>query len=96
MIDDPSQVTEGQMEAWVHDLDSWDLCDQLAGNLFDRTRFAFDKAVEWSAYLHTRAIATAREIQGIDSRSARWIAGDALRELESAAVRERVGQPTSV
>jgi 3-methyladenine DNA glycosylase AlkD len=49
MIDDPVQVTEAQMEAWVCDVDSWDLCDQLAGNLFDRTRFAFRKAVEWSA-----------------------------------------------
>ena len=49
MIDEPAQVTEAQMEAWVYDLDSWDVCDQLCGNLFDRTRFAFRKAVEWSA-----------------------------------------------
>ena len=27
MIDDPRQVTESQMEAWVHDFDSGDLCD---------------------------------------------------------------------
>lgn len=49
MIDDPRQVTESQMEAWVHDFDSWDLCDQVCGNLFDRTTSAFRKAVEWSA-----------------------------------------------
>src|SRR5688572_6384116 len=48
MIDDPGAVTERQMESWVGDFDSWDLCDQCCGNLFDRTPFAFDKAVEWA------------------------------------------------
>ena len=37
------------MEAWVADLDSWDVCDGVCGNLFDRTPFALDKAVEWSS-----------------------------------------------
>jgi len=37
------------MDAWVADLDSWDVCDAVCGNLFDRTPFALDKAVEWSA-----------------------------------------------
>ncbi|MFH1149032.1 MAG: DNA alkylation repair protein, partial [Actinomycetota bacterium] len=27
MVDDPAQVTEEQAEAWVADLDSWDVCD---------------------------------------------------------------------
>jgi 3-methyladenine DNA glycosylase AlkD len=49
MVDDPTSVTEDQMEAWVADLDSWDLCDGLCGNLFDRTPYAYAKAVEWSA-----------------------------------------------
>lgn len=48
MIDDPSEVTEVQMEAWVLDVDSWDLCDHLCGNLFDRTPFAYEKAAAWS------------------------------------------------
>ena len=47
MIDDPRHVEESQMEAWVHDFDSWDLCDQVCGNLFDRTASAFRKAAEW-------------------------------------------------
>jgi 3-methyladenine DNA glycosylase AlkD len=153
MIDDPRHVTESQMEAWVHDFDSWDLCDQVCGNLFDRTISAFQKAVEWSAAedefvkragfalmasaavhrkdvddatfeaflpiiraeatddrnyvkkavnwalrqigkrssgLNRRAIATAKQIQELDALPARWIASDALRELESAGVQERV------
>jgi len=48
MVDDPKQVTEAQMDAWVQDFNSWDLCDQCCGNQFDKTTFAFDKAVEWS------------------------------------------------
>jgi len=36
------------------------------------------------------AIRTAERMQALDSRSARWIARDALRELESDAVRERL------
>lgn len=156
MIDDPRQVSEPQMEAWVHDFDSWDLCDQVCGNLFDRTTSAFRKAVEWSARddefvkragfalmasaavhrkevddatfevflpiiraeatddrnyvkkavnwalrqigkrspeLNRKAIATAKQIQKLDARSARWIASDALRELESAAVQDRLREP---
>lgn len=49
MIDDPGAVTERQMESWAGDFDSWDLCDQCCGNLFDRTPFAYGKAVEWAS-----------------------------------------------
>lgn len=153
MVDEPSSVTEAQMERWVSDLTSWDLCDQLCGNLFDRTPYAFDKALGWSRRdeefvkragfalmatsavhrkdvsdarfevflpaisaqatddrnyvmkavswalrqigkrspsLNRKAIATAREIERIDARAARWIARDVLRELESPAVRDRL------
>ncbi len=40
--------------------------------------------------LNRKAIETAREIQRMDSRSARWIASDALRELTGQAVQERL------
>ena len=36
------------MDAWVAGFDSWDVCDGVCGNLFDRTPLALDKAVEWS------------------------------------------------
>jgi 3-methyladenine DNA glycosylase AlkD len=48
LVDDPALVSQAQMNAWVADLDSWDVCDGVWGNLFDRTPFALDKAVEWS------------------------------------------------
>lgn len=56
------------------------------------------KAVNWALRqigkrnlrLNNAAIRTAKEIQEIDSKSARWIASDALRELSSASVRSRL------
>jgi 3-methyladenine DNA glycosylase AlkD len=47
-IDDPSMVTESQMEKWVLGFDSWDVTDMICGNLFDRTDYAFEKALAWS------------------------------------------------
>lgn len=47
-VDDPENVTEGQMEDWVNDFDSWDICDQCCSNLFDRTSYAWKKAIEWA------------------------------------------------
>ncbi len=153
-IDDPKEVTEAQMEAWVLDIDSWDVCDQLCGNLFDRTPFAYTKAAEWSrrpeefvkragfvlmtqlavhdkkapdglfleflpiieeqadddrnfvrkavnwalrqigkrnASLNRYAIASAHRLSERESRAAKWIARDALKELESPAVQGRLG-----
>lgn len=47
-IDDPREVTEKQMDKWVSDFDSWDVCDQVCMNLFDKIPFAYQKAIEWS------------------------------------------------
>jgi len=49
MIDDPAQVTSAQMNSWVRDLNSWDICDQACSNLFDKTPFAWEKISEWAA-----------------------------------------------
>jgi 3-methyladenine DNA glycosylase AlkD len=56
------------------------------------------KAVNWALrqigkrniQLNAEAIRTAAHIRRMDSRSARWIAGDALRELRSESVRGRL------
>ncbi|VVB99317.1 DNA alkylation repair enzyme [uncultured archaeon] len=49
MLEDPNRVTERQMDEWARDFDSWDVCDQVCSNLFDKTPFAHKKAVEWSS-----------------------------------------------
>ncbi len=144
MIDSPEDVTGGQMESWTKEFDSWDVCDQCCSNLFDKTGFAVQKAVEWSKRdeefvkragfvlmatmavhdknakdetflkflpiikkgavdernfvkkavnralrqigkrnpnLNKYAIKAARDIKNMDSKSAKWIASDAIREL---------------
>jgi 3-methyladenine DNA glycosylase AlkD len=153
MVDDPTRVTAAQMESWVKDFDSWDVCDQVCSNLFDKTQFAHRNAIAWtrrdeefvrragfvlmaalavhdksandSAFLkflpiikryatdernfvkkavnwalrqigkrnralNRAAIETANEIQAVDSKSAKWIAADALRELTSAAKQKKL------
>jgi 3-methyladenine DNA glycosylase AlkD len=47
MIDDPELVAKSQMNNWVKDFNSWDLCDQCCNNLFVFTRHAHEKALEW-------------------------------------------------
>jgi 3-methyladenine DNA glycosylase AlkD len=153
LIADPRQVDEALMERWVHDFDSWDVCDQVCSNLFDRTPFAYSKAPEWSSRqpefvkragfvlmaalavhdkkapdsafepffplilreaadgrnfvkkavnwalrglgkrnqaLNARAIETAQDIARMDSKAARWVAADALRELTGESVQSRL------
>lgn len=152
-IDDPDQVTEEQLEKMVLDLDSWDVCDHCASDIFLKSKFAYKKAVEWSSReeefvkraafsliarlavrdkkaedkkfkrflpiikreandernyvkksvnwalrqigkrnpnLNKLAIKIAKEIQKIDSKSAKWIASDALRELTSEKIQKRL------
>ena len=58
------------------------------------------KAVNWALRqigkrnlkLNKKAIVLAREIAKIDSKSARWIAADALRELRGKEVKKRLGR----
>ncbi len=145
LIAEPAQITARQMEAWVKDFDSWDVCDGVCLHLFDRTPFAWKKAVAWSRrrgefvkragfvlmavlavhdkraaderfldflpiivraasdernfvkkavnwalrqigkrskFLRVEAMRTAAAIREQDTPAARWIALDALRELE--------------
>ena len=39
LIDEPRKVTEEQMERWVEDFNSWDVCDTCCGFLFAKTKF---------------------------------------------------------
>ncbi len=48
MIADPQKLTEAQMEAWVKDFNSWDVCDQVCQNLFERSPYAWKKVRAWA------------------------------------------------
>ncbi|NYT04265.1 MAG: DNA alkylation repair protein, partial [Candidatus Methanofastidiosa archaeon] len=153
MIDEPEMLTAEQMENWVRDFDSWDVCDQTCNNLFRKSPLAFDKSFEWckrseefvkragyvlmanlavhnknikdedffnffpeiyngstderiyvkkavnwalrqigkrSLILNKKAIDCANNIKELDSKSARWIAADALRELKNPIIVGRI------
>ncbi len=153
MVAEPDKLTEEQMDSWVKDFDSWDVCDQVSMNLFEKTPWAERKIHEWSQReeefvkrtafaliaclawhdktaenekfislfpvikngatddrnfvkkavnwalrnigkrnpaLNRAAIGLAQEIKELDSKAARWIANDALRELQSDAVQQRL------
>jgi 3-methyladenine DNA glycosylase AlkD len=153
MVGDPDKLTEEQMEEWVKGIDSWDVCDQVCMNLFEKNRLAWKKIIDWSGRkeefvkrtafsliaclawhdkkasdekfiellpvitraatdernfvkkavnwalrnigkrnlnLNKAAISAARRIQRLDSKAARWIAADAIRELESEAVQSKL------
>jgi 3-methyladenine DNA glycosylase AlkD len=146
MIENSKEVNAQQMDDWVKEFNSWDLCDQCCMNLFDKMEISWKKAIEWAdredefirragfalmaclavhdkkakdqnflnffpvikkystdgrnfvkkavnwalrqigkrnANLNKRAIELAREIEKINSKSAKWTAKDAIRELSS-------------
>src|SRR5258708_3678256 len=35
------------MEGWGNDFDAWDVCDEVCGNLFDKTPYASQRATGW-------------------------------------------------
>jgi len=153
LVGDPAKLTEEQMEDWVKDINSWDVCDQVCMNLFEKNQLAWKKIIDWSEReeefvkrvafsliaclawhdkkasdekfiellpviirgttdernfvkkavnwalrnigkrnlnLNRVAINAAKEIQRLDSKAARWIAADAIRELESDAIQSRL------
>jgi 3-methyladenine DNA glycosylase AlkD len=154
-IEDPVKVTKKQMESWAGDFDSWDICDGVCGNVFDKTPFAYIKAKEWperkeeyvkragfvlmaalavhdkkasdtafleffpiimrgstddrnfvkkavnwalrqigkrNERLNRIAVKAAQDISRFDSKSARWIASGALRELTDKKIMERIAK----
>lgn len=144
MVDEPDKVTRDQLDAWVKEFDSWDICDIVSDELFihapdmlqviplwaqreeeyvKRAAFAMiaalvvhrkdipdevvrgyfliieaaaddernfvKKAVNWALRnigkwkpsLRSEAMACARRLLERESRSAQWIAKDAIKEF---------------
>lgn len=153
MIAVPDELTADQMEVWVADIDSWDVCDQVCMNLFEKTPMAWEKIVEWSdrgeefvkragyaliaclawhnkeaedeaflkllpivekgatdernfvkkavswalrnigkrnTELHEAVLGTAASLGSMESRSARWIAAQTIRDLGSEATQRKL------
>ena len=47
LLEIPSEVTENQMDFWVKQIQQTEMAEQAAMNLFSKTPFAFEKAVEF-------------------------------------------------
>jgi 3-methyladenine DNA glycosylase AlkD len=47
-VDEPAKVTPNQMDEWVAEFDSWDLCDQVCSNLFSRTPHVEKRIAKWA------------------------------------------------
>ena len=47
LVDHAKWVTGPQMDAWANEFNSWDVCDQVCGNLFDKTPLIDEKILAW-------------------------------------------------
>ena len=48
MVAEVGRTTEAQADAWVVDIDAWDICDGLCFELLRYAPFAHSKALEWA------------------------------------------------
>ena len=48
LIGDPQKVTRRQMNAWAASFENWADCDTVCFHLWDRTPFAWEKALQWA------------------------------------------------
>ena len=48
MVAEPDRLTSAQMNAWVRDFGSWDVCDQVCDNAFQHSPLAWRKVREWA------------------------------------------------
>jgi 3-methyladenine DNA glycosylase AlkD len=47
-VADPGLMGIAEMEAWARDFDGWEICDQAATGVFDRTPYAWTLAGDWA------------------------------------------------
>jgi 3-methyladenine DNA glycosylase AlkD len=52
IVDQSALLTSQQMDSWIADFDSWDVCDQVCGNLYSKSPLAVEKAMSWSKSEH--------------------------------------------
>lgn len=45
---EPEKLTDKEIDSFVNDFDSWDVCDQACLNLLDKLPDAFERAAAWS------------------------------------------------
>lgn len=48
LVAEPSRLSARQMDAWVRDFESWDVCDQVCGSAFLASPWAWRKVQVWA------------------------------------------------
>jgi 3-methyladenine DNA glycosylase AlkD len=48
LIEEPESLSEKQLEEWVGEIDSWDICDMLTGSLLDKSGKAIASIPRWT------------------------------------------------
>ena len=64
LLEKPEEVTEHQMDFWVKQIQHVEIAEQVAMNLFSRTPFAFEKAIEFCLARKTLAKITGLLMMG--------------------------------
>jgi 3-methyladenine DNA glycosylase AlkD len=49
LVAEPLETDREMMESWVHQFDSWDVCDQVCANLFSWAKGAYEVIPGWTA-----------------------------------------------
>jgi 3-methyladenine DNA glycosylase AlkD len=49
LVEDSQEMEAEQTESWVRDVNSWDVCDQLCGNLLWKIDYAKERMKSWCA-----------------------------------------------
>ena len=91
-IDEPEKVTEAQLERWVKDFDSWDVCDQVSA-FISKTPYVVKKIHEWSVseaeFVKRTAFSLIAEISWYDKKMADEEFEQFFILIKSAATDER-------
>lgn len=46
---DPKLITRTQMNQWAGDFENWEICDSFCMGFFTKSRYAIEKALQWSS-----------------------------------------------
>ena len=93
VLDAPALVTRAQAESWALDLDSWDVCDQLCGNLLWRTAFAWQLPADWAGrnetFVRRAGLVVITQLAVKDKKAGDAAVASLLDEVDEAAFDER-------
>jgi 3-methyladenine DNA glycosylase AlkD len=93
LVADPLAISPSTMDRWARDFHSWDVCDACCCNLFDRTRYAWQKIEKWAPgkreFMRRAAFSTLAGLAVHDKKADDRLFLDALPLIEQYAFDDR-------